>query len=120
MVGADVTVSLTYEPGRAALAARAEAVEELRPLAQRVLELPALDEHYAPGSRDALHHLERWLFEAAPGRVDPGDAVRLLEAGGERAEAELVAAEVLEAAARRRRRRGDRRRLPRARSTRRR
>ena len=61
-----------------------------------MLELPALDEHYEPGSREALHHLERWLFEAAPGRVDPGDAVRLLEAGGERAEAELVAAEVLE------------------------
>ena len=96
VVGTDVTVSLNYEPGRAAFAARAEAVEELRPLAQRVLELPALDEHYAPGSRDALHHLERWLFEAAPGRVDPGDAVRLLEAGGERAEAELVAADVLE------------------------
>ena len=29
-----------------AFAARAEAVEELRPLADRVLELPALDEHY--------------------------------------------------------------------------
>ena len=95
VVGADVTVSLTYEPGRVAFAARAEAVEELRPLAERVLELPALDEHYASASRVALHHLERWLFEAAPARVDPGDAVRLLEAGGERAEAELVAAEVL-------------------------
>ena len=95
VVGADVTVSLNYEPGRVAFAARAEAVEELRPLAQRVLELPAVDEHYAASSRDALHHLERWLFEAPPARVDPGDSVRLLEAGGERAEAELVAAEVL-------------------------
>ncbi len=95
LVGTDVTVSLNYEPGRVAFAARAEAVEELRPLAHRVLELPALHEHYAPGSREGLHHLERWLFEAAPARVDPGDAVRLLEAGGERAEAELVAAEVL-------------------------
>ena len=95
VVGTDVTVSLNYEPGRVAFAARAEAVAELRPLAQRVLELPALDEHYASASRVALHHVERWLFEAAPARVDPGDAVRLLEAGGERAEAELVAAEVL-------------------------
>ncbi len=46
IAGAEVTVSLTYEAGRAALAARAEVVEELRALAERVLELPALDEHY--------------------------------------------------------------------------
>jgi ATP-dependent helicase/DNAse subunit B len=92
---ADVTVSLSYEPGRVAFAARAEAVEELRPLAERVLELPALDEHYGEGSRAALHHLERSLFEPEPGRVEPGNAVRLMEAGGERAEAELLAAEVL-------------------------
>jgi ATP-dependent helicase/DNAse subunit B len=95
IAGAEVTVSLTYQPGRAALAARAEAAEELRPLAERVLELPALDEHYVPASRAALHHLERELFEPAGEPVDPGTAVRLLEAGGERAEAELVAGEVL-------------------------
>jgi ATP-dependent helicase/DNAse subunit B len=95
IVGADVTVSLTYEPGRDALAARAEAVEELRPLAERVLELPATGEYY---DDPALHFLERRLFEgpSADGAIDPGDAVRLLEAGGERAELELVAAEVLE------------------------
>lgn len=91
--GAEVTVSLTYEPGRAALAARAEVVEELRALAGRVLELPALDTHYADPS---LHFLERHLFEVVPERVDPGDAVRVLEAGGERAEVELIAAEVLD------------------------
>ena len=92
-----VTVSLTYEPGRAALIARAEAVEELRPFAERVHELPALDEHYVPRSRAVLHHLERELFsDDRPARVDPQGAVGLLEAGGERAEAELVAAEVLE------------------------
>jgi ATP-dependent helicase/DNAse subunit B len=99
VVGAQVTVSLTYEAGRPALSARAETVEELRPLAQRVLEMPALGEHYAPDSRAALHHLERGLFEPVPegsDRVDPGNAVGLLEAGGELAEAELVAAEVLE------------------------
>jgi ATP-dependent helicase/nuclease subunit B len=95
VVGAEVTVSLTYEPGRPALAARAEAAEELRPLAERVIELPALDEHYAPGSRAALHHLERQLFGPASEPLDPGAAVRLLESGGERAEAELVAGEVL-------------------------
>src|SRR5437763_1552971 len=46
IAGADVTVSLTYEPGREALISRAEAVEELRPLSGRVLELPALPTHY--------------------------------------------------------------------------
>ncbi len=103
VVGTEVTVSLTYEPGREALSARAEVVEELRPLAQRITELPALGEHYAPESRAALHHLERGLFEPesgsgsgpVPDRVDPAEAVQLLEAGGELAEAELVAAEVL-------------------------
>lgn len=95
-VGAQVMVSLAYEAGHPALLARAEVVEELRPLASRVLELPPLDEHYRPQSRRALHHLERRLFSSAPERIDPGEAVRLLEAGGERAEAELLAAEVLE------------------------
>jgi ATP-dependent helicase/DNAse subunit B len=97
VAGAEVTVALTYEPGREALVARAETMEELRPLAERVVELPARDEHYAPGSRAALHHLERSLFALGPvERVDPGQAVTLLEAGGERAEAELVAEQVLE------------------------
>ena len=96
VVGTEVTVSLTYEAGRPALSVRAETVEELRPLAQRVVELPALGEHYAAGSRAVLHHLERGLFEPTAERVDPAEAVALLEAGGELAEAELVAAEVLE------------------------
>ncbi len=98
VAGAEVTVSLTYEAGRVALAARAEAVEELRPLAERVIELPASAEHYDPAARGALHHLERELFEPEPARerIDPGRAIALLEAGGERAEAELAAAEVLE------------------------
>jgi ATP-dependent helicase/DNAse subunit B len=61
-----------------------------------VLELPALQTHYDDASRAALHHLERGLFEPSAVRVDPGGAIELLEAGGERAEAELVAAEVLE------------------------
>jgi ATP-dependent helicase/DNAse subunit B len=95
--GVRVTVSLTYEPGRAALVARAESVEELRPLAAEVVELPASDEYYAPGARAVLHRLERELFEDAPppaGDHD-GSVVTLLEAGGERAEAELVAGEIL-------------------------
>jgi ATP-dependent helicase/DNAse subunit B len=95
IVGVEVTVSLTYEPSRAALSARAEVVQELRAIAQRVKQLPALDEYYAPAAREALHHVERFLFEPEPERIDPGAPVRLLEAGGELAEAELVAGEVL-------------------------
>jgi len=95
--GAEVTVSLTYEPGRPALAARATVVEQLRVSAQTVTQLPALDEYYAPASRPALHHLERHLFEPGAAVTEPGEAVALMEAGGARAEAELVAAEVLAA-----------------------
>ncbi|MBV9818297.1 MAG: PD-(D/E)XK nuclease family protein [Solirubrobacterales bacterium] len=96
IVDVPVTVSLTYEPGRAALSARASTVEELRPLAERVRELEASDAHYRPDARAVLHHLERCLFEPEPARVAAGQAVTLLEAGGERAEAELVAAHILE------------------------
>jgi RecB family exonuclease len=100
VVGVDVTVSLPYERGRAAFAGRAATVEALRPLAEadgRVVELPDRSEHYhGPGARAALHHLERRLFEDAPAPASPNGAVRLLEAGGERAEAELAGAAVLE------------------------
>ncbi len=101
--GVEVTVSLTYEPGRTALRARAEAVEELRPLAGEVRELPASDAHYAPGARAVLHRLERELFQDAPlhaaaaalPETDAEGVVTLLEAGGARAEAELVAGEIV-------------------------
>jgi ATP-dependent helicase/DNAse subunit B len=96
VVGADVTVSLTYEAGRTAFAGRSAAlVGELGQLAAAVEELPPLDAHYAPDARATLHHVERHLFEPGASRVPAGDAVRLLVAGGERAEAELVAAELL-------------------------
>jgi ATP-dependent helicase/DNAse subunit B len=94
--GAEVCVALPYEPGRAAFAGRAGTVEALRPLAGEVVHLEHRSEHYAAPARDALHHLERSLFEPGARPVDPNGAVRLLEAGGERAEAELVAAAVLE------------------------
>ncbi len=96
IVGAEVMVSLPYEAERQALQARAEVVQDLAPGADRVIELPGLADYYAPESRRALHHLERRLFEPRVAeRVAPGDAVALLEAAGERAEAELVAAEVI-------------------------
>lgn len=92
----DVTVALTYEPGRAALAGSATTVELLKPLAAEHVILEPRSEHYAESARGALHHLERALFEPAPARAAPNGAVRLLEAGGERAEAELAGASVLE------------------------
>jgi ATP-dependent helicase/DNAse subunit B len=98
VVDADVTVSLTYEPGRTAFAGRARTFAELAPLAREHRQLDARADYYAPRSRTALSHLERSLFEpqgAHAGRVDPGDAVALLEGGGERAELELVAGEIL-------------------------
>ena len=93
---ADVTVALAYEPGRAAFAGRAATVELLKPLAERHELLADRSEHYAVAARRALHHLERGLFEPESERVPPNGAVRLLEAGGERAEAELIAAAILE------------------------
>src|SRR4051812_3489933 len=92
---ADVWVTLPYEPGRHALAGSAATVHELAPLAE-VVALDERAEHYAAAARPALHHLERGLFEGGFETRPPNGAVRLLEAGGERAEAEIVGAEVLE------------------------
>jgi ATP-dependent helicase/DNAse subunit B len=96
VVGATVTVSLTYEPGRVAFAGRASTFAELLPLADEHRALEPRAAYYAPAARGALSHLERSLFETAAARVDPADVVRLLEGGGERAELELVAHEVAE------------------------
>jgi RecB family exonuclease len=87
--GADVAVSLTYEPGRAAFAGRGATFQELMALGPDHVPLPARDEHYAGL---ALHDVERGLFEGGAPPTDPGGAVELLEGGGERAELELVAA----------------------------
>jgi ATP-dependent helicase/DNAse subunit B len=97
--GAHVTVSLSYEPGRMAFAGRATAFAELYRDGVQHVALKPLAEHYAARSRDALHHLERRIFELDeiqlfdPDPVDAGAAVTLLQGGGERAELELVAAE---------------------------
>ncbi len=91
-VDADVIVSLTYEPGRAAFAGRGATFQELAALAAEHVELPARARHYAA---PVLAHVERRLFEEDPGeRRRAGSAVALLEGGGERAELELVAAHV--------------------------
>ncbi|HEV2058024.1 MAG TPA: hypothetical protein VGR11_01625, partial [Solirubrobacteraceae bacterium] len=98
--GAEVTVSLPYEPGRMAFAGRATAFAELYREGVEHQVLAARAEHYAPAARVALHHLERRIFELEEGQlfdpepVEAGDVITLLQGGGERAELELVAAEV--------------------------
>src|SRR5215211_4240637 len=94
--GADVTVSLPYEPGREAFRATAGVHERLAEIAAERVHLDAISDHYAHASRDALHHLERALFETEPPPArSPGAAVRVHSAGGERSEVELVGAELL-------------------------
>lgn len=98
LVDAAVTVSLAYEPGRVAFTGRARSFHALLPLAGEHRQLPPRSAHYAPRSRAALAHVERSLFETdapALARERLGGAVRLLEGGGERAELELVASEIL-------------------------
>jgi ATP-dependent helicase/DNAse subunit B len=94
VVGARVTVSLPYEPGRVVFAGRAATFQRLAPLASAHTELPARADYYASHARQALHHLERSLLGEETTRVEPDEAVRLLEGGSPRAELELVAGEV--------------------------
>ena len=56
-------------PGARRSPGRAATVELLKPLAERHELLDDRSEHYAPGARGALHHLERGLFEPAAGRA---------------------------------------------------
>jgi ATP-dependent helicase/DNAse subunit B len=92
----EVTVSLAYEPGRTAFAGRASTFQALAPLAAEHRALAPRADYYAEGSRSALAHLERSLFEPAARRVDPAGVVELLQGGGERAELELIAQRVAE------------------------
>jgi ATP-dependent helicase/nuclease subunit B len=92
---ADVTVSLPYEPGRAAFASLARTAADLAALAGgSVEELPPAYGEIAP---PALAHLERALFADGP-RPEPPPlegALRFLEGAGTRGSLELVADEVL-------------------------
>ena len=93
---ADVTVSLPWEPGRAAFKAVAPIHGELLSRQATERQLPPLDDHYAPESRAALHHVERNLFGEGGERVEAGEAISLHSAAGRRAEVELAGARVLE------------------------
>jgi ATP-dependent helicase/DNAse subunit B len=90
----EVVVSLPYEPGRLALAGRAGTFETLRPTATEIVRLPPRAEYYEAAGRTALHHLERALYEPDEEPVDCGEAIGLLEGEDERAELELVGADV--------------------------
>ena len=92
----DVAVSFPYERGRQAFKALSEQFVRLEAAAGEQIELEGVSEHYTPSSRAALHHLERSLFEPAIGKADPGSAVRVHTAGGQRAEVELAAASILD------------------------
>jgi ATP-dependent helicase/DNAse subunit B len=94
VVDTELSVSLAYEPGRVVFAGRAAAFQRLEPLAPRHTQREARPDYYAPGSRAALHHLERSLLDESTGRVAAGDAVSLLQGSSPRAEFELVASEV--------------------------
>jgi ATP-dependent helicase/DNAse subunit B len=95
---ADVTVSLPYEPGRAAFASLERTASDLAALAEpRLEQLPAADGSW--GQAPALAYLERTLFEAtAPRPQAPAldGALRFLEGAGARGTLELVARELLD------------------------
>jgi ATP-dependent helicase/DNAse subunit B len=91
----EVTVSLPYEPGRAAFASLERTSTDLARLAgSRLEELPP---RYGDYAHPALAHLERALFQdvQTPPPESEG-AIRFLEAAGPRATLELVADEVLQ------------------------
>jgi ATP-dependent helicase/nuclease subunit B len=95
---AEVTVSLPYEPGRAAFASLRRTQEDLASLAAgRIDELPARAAEYGHA---ALAHLERHLFADAPpaGPALEG-AIRFFEGAGARGSLELVAEEIRDLAA---------------------
>ena len=90
----DVTVSIPYEPGRAAFASLRRTMDDLAALADgRIDELPPrFDQVAAP----ALAHLERTLFAEALPEAPPIDgALRFFESAGKRGALELVGEELL-------------------------
>jgi ATP-dependent helicase/DNAse subunit B len=90
----DVTVSMPYEPGRAAFASLRRTMDDLTGLADgRIEELqPAFEQVAEP----ALAHLERTLFaESVPEAPPIEGAIRFFESAGKRGALELVGEELL-------------------------
>jgi len=91
---ADVTVSLPYEPGRAAFLSLQRTAEDLARLAAGATE--ELPPRYGAIAPPALAHLERALFEDAPPDGPPLDgAIHFFECAGGRGTLELVGEELL-------------------------
>jgi ATP-dependent helicase/DNAse subunit B len=90
----DVTVSIPYEPGRAAFASLRRTMDDLTALADgRIDELPA---SFAQVAEPALAHLERALFaEEVPSAPPIDGAIRFFESAGTRGALELVGEELL-------------------------
>jgi ATP-dependent helicase/DNAse subunit B len=91
----DVTVSLPYEPGRAAFLSLQRTAEDLARLAAGASE--ELEPRYSAIAPPALAHLERKLFEDEPGTGPKIEtAIRFFEGAGGRGTLELVGEELLE------------------------
>jgi ATP-dependent helicase/nuclease subunit B len=90
---AEVTVSLPYEPGRAAFASLRRTADDLAARAVEIEELPPAAETFLP---PPLARLERLLFvDDAGDPVELDGSIRWLEGAGTRGTAELVAEEAL-------------------------
>src|SRR3954453_17486062 len=91
---AEVTVSLPYEPGRAAFGSLQRTAEDLARLAAGATE--ELPPQYGAIAPPALAHLERKLFEDEPGAPPPlENAIHFFEGAGARGTLELVGEELL-------------------------
>jgi ATP-dependent helicase/DNAse subunit B len=91
----EVTVSLPYEPGRAAFESLRRTQEDLARLAAGAIE--ELPPRYGAFAPPALAHLERALFEDSPPVATPrlDGVVQFCEGAGSRGTLELVAGELL-------------------------
>jgi ATP-dependent helicase/DNAse subunit B len=91
---AEVTVSIPYEPGRAAFASLSRTIDDLARLADgRIEDLPP---RFGDVAQPAIAHLERALFNDTHRAAPPIDgAIRLFEGAGTRGALELVAEELL-------------------------
>jgi RecB family exonuclease len=89
----EVTVSLPYEEGNAALAARARLLGELR---ERIGVAEGTTTAADPGNTESplLFHLAREFGAARPRAGEPDGSLTLLRSAGARGEAEAIAAEV--------------------------
>lgn len=98
-VGAELTMTLTHEPGRILFAPRERLHRELLGLGADEVRVDPDDSYYADDARAALSQIERSIFEPEAPRAVGSNGVRAISGGGERAELELVAAQVAAAIA---------------------